>query len=160
MIGLGRAPFDQAEGANKRPRKAITADWKVQNGALSGSAIEGGFRHLHLAHRILFDARFDRFHHTGAEEKRVAGSIAPLPLRILSLRKTVMNIGGMFCRTYSESALAKSILFATRSTSTFELGTMEAIWSGRFKNCLKNRTLIENRNSSPLFFACPVVKPA
>src|SRR5437588_6483843 len=121
MISLGRAPFNQAESTNKRPRKAITADWKIQNGALSGSAIEGGFRHLHLAHRILFDARFDRFHHTGAEEKRVAGSIAPLPLRILSFRKTVMNIGGMFCRTYSESALAKSIACLRSSLLTWEI---------------------------------------
>jgi|SRR5438105_13190612 len=29
VIGLGRAPFDQTEGANKRTRKAITANRKV-----------------------------------------------------------------------------------------------------------------------------------
>jgi len=35
----------------------------------------------------------------------------------------------------------KSILLATRSTSALELGTMDAIWNGRFRKRLKNSVL-------------------
>ena len=40
VMGLGRGPFNETEGANKRPREAITADWKVQNSALSRRALK------------------------------------------------------------------------------------------------------------------------
>src|SRR5213078_4856541 len=55
-------------------------------------------------------------------------------------------------------ARSKSILLATRSTSACELGMIEAIWNGRFRNRLKKRTLIANSNSSPRHFACPAAK--
>ena len=42
----------------------------------------------------------------------------------------------------------KSILLATRSTSALELGTIDAIRNGRFKNCLKNRVLTRREQSS------------
>ena len=42
----------------------------------------------------------------------------------------------------------KSILLATRSTSALELGTIDAIRNGRFKNCLKNRALTRREQSS------------
>jgi len=39
-------------------------------------------------------------------------------------------------------------LLATRSTSAFELGTMEATWNGRFRNRLKKSALTGNEQSS------------
>ena len=57
VIRLGRGPFDQAERANERPRKAVTADREIQNGALRGGAVEAMRGHIHLAHRIFFHAR-------------------------------------------------------------------------------------------------------
>src|SRR5262252_8014253 len=42
--------------------------------------------------------------------------------------------------------LVKSILLATRSTSALELGTIDAIWKGRFRKRLKNNVLTRVEN--------------
>src|SRR5436190_24249222 len=57
VITLGGGPLDQTQCANKRPRKPITADWKIKDCAVGGGAVERGCRKGHLAHRILFHAR-------------------------------------------------------------------------------------------------------
>ena len=55
-VCLGRRPFDQTERANEGPRKPITADRKIKNGALGGSAVKRGLRDGHFAHRVLLDS--------------------------------------------------------------------------------------------------------
>ena len=55
-VRLGRGPFDQTEGADEGPRKSITADRKIQNGALGGSAVKGGLGDGHFAHRVFLDS--------------------------------------------------------------------------------------------------------
>ena len=55
-VSLGSGPFNQAESADKGARKSITADRKIQDRALRGSAIERGCRHGHFAHGILLDS--------------------------------------------------------------------------------------------------------
>jgi hypothetical protein len=62
VIGLGCAPFDQAERANEGTVESITAHRKIQDRTLGRRAIKRVFRHGHLAHRIFFDARFYAFH--------------------------------------------------------------------------------------------------
>jgi len=57
VIGLRGCPFDQTQRANKRPRKPITADWKIKDRAVRRGTVERGCREGHLAHRILFQAR-------------------------------------------------------------------------------------------------------
>jgi hypothetical protein len=58
----------------------------------------------------------------------------------------------------------KSILLATRSTSAFELGTIDAIWNGRFKKRLKKSVLTGSERSSQPFrlssidLICPVTR--
>src|SRR5207248_9960833 len=89
--------------------ESITAHRKIQDRTLGRRAIQGVFRYRHLAHRIFFDARFYAFHRAYFEERRAAESTAPFPLATAALRKTVMNIGGMFCREHSDAALAKSV---------------------------------------------------
>ena len=55
-VRLRGGPFDQTQRANERPRKSISADRKIKDRALGGSAVERGFRDGHFAHRILFDS--------------------------------------------------------------------------------------------------------
>src|SRR2546422_1095103 len=57
MIGLRGPPFDQAQGANKRPRKPIAAHWKVKDRAVCGGTMQRRRRQGHLAHRVFFCAR-------------------------------------------------------------------------------------------------------
>ena len=56
VIGLRGGPLEQTEGANEGPGKTITADRKIQDRALGRSAVKGGRRDGHLAHRVLLDA--------------------------------------------------------------------------------------------------------
>ncbi len=57
MIGLRGRPFDHTERANEWPGESITANRKIEHGALGRGAVERGFRDRHLAHRIFFHAR-------------------------------------------------------------------------------------------------------
>src|SRR3984893_10905332 len=88
------------------PRERITADVKIQNVPLRRCAIKRGGWDGQFAHRILFHARCTADHARCVEEKREI-STAPLPFCLWPLWKTVMNIGGMFCRKYSDSASSK-----------------------------------------------------
>src|SRR6266536_4195743 len=54
MVGLRASPFDQAECANKRTRKPITAHGKIKYRPVSRGAVKSGRWKGHLAHRILF----------------------------------------------------------------------------------------------------------
>ena len=54
MIRLSGGPFDQPKGPNERAGKTIPADWKIEHGALRGSAVKRRRRDGHLAHRVLF----------------------------------------------------------------------------------------------------------
>src|SRR6476620_9643789 len=76
-------------------------------------------------------------------------------IRCASARECTPSPGPYSAMTRARS---KSILLATRSTSACELGTIAAIWRGRFRKRLKKRTLIANANSSPPHFACPAAK--
>src|SRR5437879_3541000 len=40
MIRLSGGPFDQPKGPNERAGKTIPADWKIEHGALRGSAVK------------------------------------------------------------------------------------------------------------------------
>ena len=57
VIRLRRCPLDQPQGANKWPRKSVTAYRKVEDRAVSRSTMQRGCREGHLAHRIFFHAR-------------------------------------------------------------------------------------------------------
>ena len=113
VVRLRRRPLDQAERADKRPRKSIAADRKVQNGSLRRRAVKRGSRDGHLAHRILLDARLMRRHaewFTGNRCPLVDGITGRLwPFRMLVFENTVMNMGGIFCRQYSDWACGKTV---------------------------------------------------
>src|ERR1700730_5090231 len=109
MIGLCRRPFDESEGADKRAGKPIPADWKIQDCALRRCAVESGLGHHHLAHRVFLQAGPLGGHALFRDEKcsiRVGrGPTGKVwPFRIGPLRNSVMNMGGMFCKKYSDSA--------------------------------------------------------
>ena len=109
-VRLRGGPFYQAQGANEGSRKAIPANRKIKDRPLGGSAVERGFRDGHFAHRILFGTGRPGRH----AEWFVENSAACLrgrrwPFRRCTLWKTVMNIGGIFWRKYSDSARSKSV---------------------------------------------------
>src|SRR4029077_51858 len=55
--GLGRAPLDEAEGADEAAREGLAGDREVEDGALRRGAVVGVHRDLHLAHRVALRAR-------------------------------------------------------------------------------------------------------
>ncbi len=105
VICLRRRPFNQTERANETSRKSIPTNWKIQERALRRCAIKGRLRDGHLAHRVLFHARPRDAHASEFGKSRcrfIAG--CTYPFNMVALRKTVMNIGGMFCKKYSDLA--------------------------------------------------------
>src|SRR5207245_2500817 len=107
VICLGCSPLNQAESANEGTRKPVAAHREIQDRALSGSSIKRGFGERHFAHRILFHPRPPAGHARVAEVRLSCSDRSASPLRPLALSKTVMNIGGIFCRKYSDSACSK-----------------------------------------------------
>src|SRR6266436_8238268 len=105
MVGLRGRPFDQTQRANERSRKSIAAHRKIEDRAVSGSAMERIRRKRHLAHRIFFCPR--RLLGHAERSAPTPASLEKLLDRAVRrsrlcgegvLRKTVMNIGGIFCR--------------------------------------------------------------
>ena len=107
VIGLGGGPLNDPESANEWARETVTADRKVKDRALGGGAIERRLGERHFSHRIFFHPRPPAGHALFAEARFSWSDKWDSPLRPFPFSKTVMNIGGMFCRTYSDSARSK-----------------------------------------------------
>src|SRR5262245_32215851 len=124
LVRFRRATFGEPQSANEWPRKSVTAYRKIQHRAMRGHAVESIRGHGHLAHRIFFDSRWffrhaERSAPTPARRERLFLDVGPPPFAEGNLWKTVMNIGGIFCRKYSDSSRWKTVACCLNSLVTW-----------------------------------------
>ena len=117
VIGLRGRPLNQPQRANEWARKSIAAYEKIQHRAVRRRTMKRVRRQGHLTHRIFFcslrlSRHAERSAPTPTNPENFSGCMAtrcPRPCSEGVLWKTVMNIGGMFCRKYSDSVRSKSV---------------------------------------------------
>src|SRR5207247_4559270 len=95
---------------------------------MRGRAVKSIRGHGHLAHRIFFDSRrffrhAERSAPTPANRERLFRCVEMRPLTCTEdvVSKTVMNIGGIFCRKYCDSAPWKTVACWLKSLVDWEV---------------------------------------